>query len=561
MSKGSSYWSTARGKIGNTVVSIVRGQRIEKAYQPVVNNPRTDAQMKQRARFANVVKFYKNATAQFFRFAFEDRKQTESEFNAFMRWNTNDKASILKYEQVKGNFPAVGNNYILTAGSLGEISYAYGNQSILYLPLPSLAATKNNIGELSTALMSDFNLEAGDIVTLVKVATSVSSLTQANPTLLPKWTIKQFTVEPSSVALLSSIDPNLSLTSGEGLYLDSSNRSTAYWYGVIFSRQTTNGVKVSVSPLTGNTIASSLYKAATVSSWIAEAINSWGATGEAILQGSLVTKSVTGVIETVSGDAIPRVSDTTLGAGVSSSAIVTGQNLKSVNASDFSGQGISNIQWYAESDTQGTLTITGKGDYPNSWILYYQGQVIAQHSLVEATITSVSPSSTDVLGAADSITLTIEGTGVDALKESDFVVSDSNLSLSIGHTTQDGGTSIVMVVTASAEVSAATISYKDNVIFEITESSVTFGDVVSVSGYSSATANLTGTGLNTLTAKSFTLVNKEDEIGQLGNSIKSYTPSADGTTATMVISIENDGYVKYGDKTIVNVTYTSGNID
>ena len=79
MSKGSSYWGTARGKIGNTVVSVVRGQRIERAYQPSVNNPRTPNQMIQRAKFFSAVEFYKEANKAFFKMAFEDKSQSESD--------------------------------------------------------------------------------------------------------------------------------------------------------------------------------------------------------------------------------------------------------------------------------------------------------------------------------------------------------------------------------------------------------------------------------------------------------------------------------------------------
>lgn len=551
MSKGSSYWSTARGKIGNTVVSIVRGQRIEKAYQPVVNNPKTDAQMKQRARFANVVKFYKNATNQFFKFAFEDRKQTESEFNAFMRWNTNAKASILKYAQVKGNYPAVGNNYILTAGSLGEIAYSRGNNSILYLALPSLVATKGNIGELSTALMSDYGLEAGDIVTIVRVSTSVTSLTQTNPAALPKWTIKQFNVQPSSIAQLATVDAELSMTSGQGLYLDSVQRNAAYWYAVIFSRQTTTGLKVSTSPLTGNIIATSLYSAALSIAWISEALTTWGSKGEAILQGALVTKSSAGVIETIGGDVVPRVSETTLSTGVSSSAAVTGQNLKSISASDFSGVGISNIEWVASTDTEGTITITGKGDFPNAWILYFGEQVIAQHSQSNIVITSVVPSSVDVLGAGDSSSVLLKGTNLDLLTIADLTVSDSNLSVVLSSNTAGSGTSRSMTITASAEVSAATITYNGQVIFEIKEVGVKITSAkqtLDTSGDHNVT--ILGEGLASIDANSFTVI--EDGGIKFGDqliidwdgsnwkgSLKSYTAESDGNSATLVVTVDS----------------------
>ena len=85
MATGSSYWGTSKGKLGNIVLRVRKGQTVESKYQPNVNNPRTFAQCRQRALFANAVKFYKSAIARMFKFAFEDKAANESDYNAFMR--------------------------------------------------------------------------------------------------------------------------------------------------------------------------------------------------------------------------------------------------------------------------------------------------------------------------------------------------------------------------------------------------------------------------------------------------------------------------------------------
>lgn len=543
MSKGSSYWSTARGKIGNTVVSVVRGQRIEKAYQPVVTNPRTNAQMRQRARFANVVKFYKAATSQFFRFAYEDKKQTESEFNAFMRWNTNTKTSILKHAQVRGNYPAVGNDYVMSAGSLGNLTLSRGVDSILYLPSASLVGDNNTIGALSSAFINDYGLIDGDVVTYVRVETTISALNQPNPATLPKWIVKQFKVSASDSNPISSIDTHLNIAAGR-LYLDVINQTKAYWYAIVFSRQTANGLKVSTSMLSGNPTAYDLFVAAQNEAWIDKALVTWKAAGDAILQGSLVSASAGGTITSVAGNAIPHISDTTLTSDVSSSAAVVGTGLKNIKLSDFAGKGLQVTAWTPTSDTAATITIKGTGEYPNSWVLYLGSVVLSQHSLVDVSIDSASPATSDVLGAGDSVSILLKGNAVDALKVNDLVASDDNLSLELRPSTTLN--TINLIVKAAAEVSVATISYKDNVIFTIGENPVEITtESISQEGEGgSVTIDIAGTGLNSLTSESFS----PSDASLM--SITSYTPSKDGKSATIVLTISGTSRLYYGEKEI-----------
>lgn len=75
MAKGNLFWNLGRGKVGSLVLSINKGQVVTRQYQPNVANPRSNAQMLQRARFASCVNFYKRASENFFKFAYEDKKQ------------------------------------------------------------------------------------------------------------------------------------------------------------------------------------------------------------------------------------------------------------------------------------------------------------------------------------------------------------------------------------------------------------------------------------------------------------------------------------------------------
>lgn len=61
MSKGSLFFGNASGKLGQVVLSTLKGQQIARAWQPKVANPKTSQQQLQRAKFANAVKFFKRA--------------------------------------------------------------------------------------------------------------------------------------------------------------------------------------------------------------------------------------------------------------------------------------------------------------------------------------------------------------------------------------------------------------------------------------------------------------------------------------------------------------------
>lgn len=83
-----------RGSVGNETYTITRGQNIVRSKVIETTNPRTKSQMTQRASFASAVRLYQLATQSFFKFAFEDKKERESDYNAFMRHNISRGAIV-----------------------------------------------------------------------------------------------------------------------------------------------------------------------------------------------------------------------------------------------------------------------------------------------------------------------------------------------------------------------------------------------------------------------------------------------------------------------------------
>lgn len=300
MSKGSLFFGNASGKLGQVVLSTLKGQQIARAWQPKVSNPKTSQQQLQRAKFANAVKFFKRAQQNLFKFAFEDKRKNESDYNAFMRHNVVSSAVLDRVVYDNFNYPALADNWLLSFGSLGEINADNDiaeKEFVQLLTLPLGTGEKANltIASASQALVSNYKAINGDYVTLVGVKSSVKSLTE-DPRVAPEWHIMQFVVDTANtgklIEYLEKQDEDASTffsTDGRepaNIVFSYSNDGCA-WLGIILSRVTANGVKVSTSNLMPNYYAYELYQGSLALPYRQSALNSWGRSSEAILKGGI----------------------------------------------------------------------------------------------------------------------------------------------------------------------------------------------------------------------------------------------------------------------------------
>lgn len=300
MSKGSLFFGNASGKLGQVVLSTVKGQQIARAWQPKVANPKTSQQQLQRAKFANSVKFFKRAQQNLFKFAFEDKRKNESDYNAFMRHNVVSSAVLDRMMYDNFNYPAFANDWLLSYGSLGEI-FAENEQAdkeivqLLTLPLGTGEVANLTIASASQALVSNYKAINGDYVTLVAVNSRVKSLTE-DPVVAPEWHIVQFVVDTTNTGklleYLEKQDEDASIFFGKdgkepaNIIFEYSNDGCA-WLGIILSRVTANGVKVSTSPLVPNYYAYEIYQKSLALPYRQSALNSWGRSSEPILKGGI----------------------------------------------------------------------------------------------------------------------------------------------------------------------------------------------------------------------------------------------------------------------------------
>lgn len=300
MSKGSLFFGHASGKLGQVVLSTVKGQQIARAWQPKVANPKTSQQQLQRAKFANAVKFFRRAQQNLFKFAFEDRRKNESDYNAFMRHNVVSSAVLDRSVYDNFNYPAFADNWLLSYGSLGEIN-ADNEPSdkeivqLLTLPLGTGEVANLTIASASQALVNEYKAMNGDYVTLVGIKSRVKTLTE-DPVVAPEWHIMQFVVDTTNTAkLLEYLEKQDDEAS---TFFDKDGREPANiifgysndgcaWLGIILSRVTTNGVKVSTSNLMPNYYAYEIYKNSLELPYRQSALNSWGRSSEPILKGGI----------------------------------------------------------------------------------------------------------------------------------------------------------------------------------------------------------------------------------------------------------------------------------
>lgn len=300
MSKGSLFFGNASGKLGQVVLSTVKGQQIARAWQPKVANPKTSQQQLQRAKFANAVKFFKRAQQNLFKFAFEDKRKNESDYNAFMRHNVVSSAVLDRSVYDNFNYPALADNWLLTFGSLGEINADNDIASKEYVQLLTLSLGTGEIANLtiasaSQAFVNQYNAVNGDFVTLVGVKSDVRTLTM-DTQYAPEWHIVQFVVDTTNTGKLVENLKKQDKTA-ENFFakdgVDTGNIIFSYendgcaWLGIILSRVTANGVKVSKSNLIPNYVAYQIYEESLALPYRQSALNSWGRSSEPILKGGI----------------------------------------------------------------------------------------------------------------------------------------------------------------------------------------------------------------------------------------------------------------------------------
>lgn len=260
MAKGNMLLGYARGAVGNLVFSRVKGNEVTKARNRQPANPKTSKQVYQRAKFLNAVNFYKRGVQNLFKFAYEDKTQQESDFNAFMRHNVSRAIPVGKNSSTEPLYPAIS-NWITSVGSLNGPqavigqeynallaenlslgrTYAQGSYNVVFTG-QSAASKEDTIsadvllslgsgtiatfGNLCAALKSQYpDLQEGDIVTVTMIHQLIQGI--GSPRLLypsaygtegaintPNWMFAQFIIDSTSTKPLAATMDEIYLSNG-----------------------------------------------------------------------------------------------------------------------------------------------------------------------------------------------------------------------------------------------------------------------------------------------------------------------------------------------------------
>lgn len=289
----------ARGSVGDVTFYRSGGSQRARARNRKPNNPRSSSQMMQRAKFASAVKFYKRAVSNFFRFAYQDKKTNESDYNAFMRHNIAGAPLISKTAFDKQGYPALG-NWVLSYGELQPLNYLAGELgSVIEVP-GTWTAAPSTLGELSQGLINSGFYEQGDIITVPMIDITGSPLPTATPTgvYTTAWVTAQFRVDYNSTDSLNDLGlgtVTAAIVSNQ-LTLTFAAHSA---FAVIVSRNTSGGLKVSRAEMIYDAqMGLALFNAYYDDNYKAEVLADWQTSLDAILQGSLSEMSEPPIIPT-----------------------------------------------------------------------------------------------------------------------------------------------------------------------------------------------------------------------------------------------------------------------
>lgn len=302
MAKGNMLLGMSRGSVGDVTFYRSGGSQRARARNRKPANPMTVRQQTQRAKFANAVKFHKQVTSNFFRFAYEDKKVNESDYNAFMRHNVGNSGFIGAMASKISSWPALG-IWEVTSGSLPEITVSVPVSNKFFQVGLGVTGNITNVGALSAALIAQGDTwRDGDIFTvLLYRATAASSLPTVDTETahVASAGYLQFIVNSADKTALDTITAwvgdvefGIQIDETDGFLVSGADSSfTNAWdndllqCAVIHSRNTASGLLVSTQSMVANkpqVITDALTEGGTYYNAV---LADWDAAAKAVLQG------------------------------------------------------------------------------------------------------------------------------------------------------------------------------------------------------------------------------------------------------------------------------------
>lgn len=167
------FWLKGASKrLAGAVIYEAMGQTRARRLAESVTNPRTEAQMNQRVKWANLVNLYR-VNSNWMKYAYETKKTTQSEYNKWMSLNvTNSRIYLTKQLAAAG--ACVVDAYTITQGSLPSIENIMGETGVYLTNIYT-----SNISNLTETTVSTFTqtvlqnnpgIREGDQISLIRLS-------------------------------------------------------------------------------------------------------------------------------------------------------------------------------------------------------------------------------------------------------------------------------------------------------------------------------------------------------------------------------------------------------
>ena len=169
----------AKKRLGGSVLYQAMGQTRQRELASEVTNPRTESQMGQRVKWANLVNLYR-ANRNWMKYAYETRKSNQSEYNKFMSLNVASSRIYLP-KDIANAGGCVVDAYLMTQGSLPSIEFvpAANNVYASNILVGMNAITSNTtIASFShTVLANNPAIREGDQLSFVRMTQMTNAST------------------------------------------------------------------------------------------------------------------------------------------------------------------------------------------------------------------------------------------------------------------------------------------------------------------------------------------------------------------------------------------------
>lgn len=169
----------SKKRLGGTVIYQAMGQTRQRELAAEVSNPRTESQMNQRVKWANLVNFYR-ANRSWMKYAYETRKASQSEYNKFMSLNV-PLSRIYLTKALANAGGCIVDTYIMTQGSLPSIEFVPTSNGYVHsnIAVGDLSLTSSTtVSEFSSAVLGNNPaIRQGDQLSFVRMTQMTNAST------------------------------------------------------------------------------------------------------------------------------------------------------------------------------------------------------------------------------------------------------------------------------------------------------------------------------------------------------------------------------------------------